>query len=341
MEWANQEAMACRGMLMKAMINRHGDDSYQNRLFSYFQTQFEEKILQMQPIRKWVFLMRTEKDTYVLKGYSRSKLKLQEAFTDTLRKEGFLNTYQFVTPNAKEQLYFEGTYFGCTRYIQHNQAAFSFHAHKNRQEGIDLLQQFHKVTHTFESRYRTLLPKGKIIDKWQERQTIFANNYPVLKFYLSKSSIQEMLSWAKWSLEGMEKNQSYFINEPYVILHGDVAHHNFLRDTKGKLYLIDFDLVNIGPATLDFLQYANRILPSIEWSFEKLKKYSVYRVYLRDEAFLYALAFPADIFREWNRAVREYSYSDHPKMQQLLDLTIGQFHERRKFVEQLKRKITQ
>lgn len=326
---------------MKAMTKLNGDDSYQNRLLSYFQAQFLEEIIQFVPFRKWVFLVKTESNTYIIKGYSSNgKLKLQEAFTSTLRKEGFLKTYQFIMPKVKEQLFFEGTYFGCTRYIVPHQTAFSFHSQINRQEGLDLLQQFHKVTSSFEARYRTLVPIGRIIEKWQERLNLFLNNLPVLDYFINRPFIKEILSWANWSLDGMEKNYFYFQKEPFVILHGDVAHHNFLRDTVGKLYLIDFDLISIGPASFDYLQYANRILPFIDWSFEKLKSLAPFERYLQEEAFLYALAYPADIFREWNRVIREKSYKDHTKVKQVMDLTIGQFYERKQFIEKLKKKIT-
>lgn len=146
-----------------------------------------------------------------------------------------------------------------------------------------------------------------------------------------------MLAWAEWSLAGMEKFQQFFKKEPYVILHGDVAHHNFLRDGNGTLRLIDFDLISIGPASYDYLQYANRILPYIDWSFDKLVQYPQIRRFLKEKAFLYALAYPADIFREWNRMIREKSYSDNMKFKQVMDLTINQFYARKKFIEHLKK----
>jgi hypothetical protein len=332
--------MECLGMLMKAMINQNGDDSYLNRLFSYFRAQFAEEIISIVPIRKWVFLVETIKDTYVVKGYSSNrKLKLQEAFTMTLRNEGFLKTYQFITPKVNEPLYFEGTYFGCTRYIHPHRTAFSFYSEKNRQEGLDLLMKFHQVTAKFEARYRTIMPKAELIEKWQERLRLFSNGQQVLTYFVPRPFLKEMVSWADWSLNGMERNRIILEKEPYVILHGDVAHHNFLRDEKGHLYLIDFDLISIGPASYDYLQYANRILPFIDWSFEKLINHFPYKRLVQDKAFLYALAYPADIFREWNRLIRENSYTDQNKVNPVLDLTMGQFHERKKFVEQLKRRL--
>jgi thiamine kinase-like enzyme len=321
----------------KTTNNKKGDDDYFDRLLSYFQSQFSERIIQMVPIRSTVIFLRTVENKYVIKGYhSNSRLRLQEAFTATLKKEGFEKTYLFLTTSVREQLFFEGTYFGCMEYIPPNKNVFSFHTHKNRQEGIDLLEQFHQTTSSFESRYRTLLPKGHLIEKWTERLNIFSKNLPYIRYFINEPFISEMMSWAEWSLKGMNKKRIFFQKESAVILHGDVAHHNFLRDTKGQLNLIDFDLISIGPASLDYLQYANRILPFLDWSFERLESLKQIKKYLHEEAFLFALAYPADIFREWNRTIREKSYTDHTKYKQLMDLSIGQFYARKKFIDHLK-----
>jgi thiamine kinase-like enzyme len=320
--------------------NQKGDDEYLNRLFSYFQTKFYEKISQLVLVRKSVLLLRTENNTYIIKGYhSNNRLKLQEAFTATLRTEGFLKTYQFLTNPMKEPLFFEGTYYGCIEYIPPHKSAFSFSTLRNRQEGLVLLKQFHQTTASVESRYRTLLPKGQLIDKWTERLRVFSVNLPFIKYFLDEYMISELVSWANWSLAGMIKNHRFFQKEPVVILHGDVAHHNFLRDRNGQLNLIDFDLISIGPPAFDYLQYANRILPYLDWSLGKLGSLKQIGKYLDEEAFLYALAYPADIFREWNRLIRERAYSDQAKIRQVMDLTVDQFHLRKKFISQLQEKV--
>ena len=325
---------------MKAMsttFNQKGDDDYFIRLLSYLRSHLKENILEMVPYRKSVILIKTDKNTYMLKGFHTNKrLRLQEAFTSTLRKEGFSKTYLFVHPQIKDTLFFEGTYFGCMEYIAPNKIPFSFQSQKNRQEGLELLEQFHGVTSSFESRYRTLIAKGVIIEKWKDRGKMFSSNISFLKYFINDKILAELLDWASWSLTGMEKNRSLFVNEPYCILHGDVAHHNFLRDSNGILHFIDFDLISIGPPSLDYLQYANRILPSMDWSFERLAPFSQYEKLLNEKAFLYALAFPADIFREWNRLIREGTYRDQPKYDQVMDLTIGQFYSRKKFIDSLK-----
>lgn len=151
--------------------------------------------------------------------------------------------------------------------------------------------------------------------------------------------IDEMLKWADWSLKGLDEQLCTIENEKKVILHGDVAHHNFIRNPSGTLCLIDFDLISIGYRSADYLQYANRILPYLNWSLDELEKINVFKPYLLKKGFLYGLAYPTDIFREWNRLIRERQYHDPTMVRQLLDLTVEQFVERQKFVRDLKEQL--
>ena len=330
-------------MMMRAMTTKkRGGDDYFNRLLSYFNQKFKEIIIEMVPIREAVFLVKTEKKTYIVKGYSSNrKLKLQEVFTATLRNEGFKKSYIYLQDPLKEPLFFEGKYFGCMEYIKPNEKSFSYRTYNNRMEGLELLEEFHQITATIVPRYNTLLSFSKIQAKWTERSNIFSENRKMLSYFLQDPFINEMLEWANWSLEGMKELDGFFLKDPHVILHGDVAHHNFLRDSKGRLNLIDYDLISIGPECIDFLQYANRILPFIDWSFEYLSKHKQIQKYLNEKAFLYALAFPADIFREWNRLIRENTNYNSYKYKQVMELTLDQFYLRRKFVKKLKDKISE
>ncbi len=335
--------MGCRGMLMQAMkmaVIKNGGDDYFNRLLSYFRQQFKEPIVKMEQIRDSVYIVKTEKNTYVVKGYSKyKKLILQETFTGTIRQEGFEKTYVYVPDIVKEQLFFEGEYFGCMEYLEPHLRPFTFYSHKNRKEGLRLLEEFHSITSSCVTRYKTLLPYSDLHAKWSERLRIFKRNCSQICYLLNEQYLNELLEWARFSLNGMKENESFFFKEPYVILHGDVAHHNFLRDTSGNLHLIDFDLIHIGPESIDLLQYANRILPSIDWSIDQLSQYQQISKFLKERAFLYALAFPTDIFREWNRILREKKHENQHHYKYVIELTLNQLYLRRKFVEKLKKKL--
>ncbi|MDZ5470837.1 phosphotransferase (plasmid) [Bacillus sp. 31A1R] len=311
---------------------KKGDDLFLNRLLSYLKDQFETKNVKVTMIRKNVYLVELNKDTFIMKGFSSyHRLKLQDTFTASLKKEGFINTYSFLEYGKDLPLFFDQSYFGCLEYIKPAKKPFNYYNERDRQEGLLTLQQFHQTTEKLVDRYHTLLGNFKLLEKWRERTGSFLNNLSVIQFFIQKEMVDEFLNWADWSLKGMEKEQGYFVKPPKSILHGDVANHNFLRSKQGDLYLIDFDLISIGGPCIDYLQYANRILPYINWSLEELKGYAELRPFLDEKAFLYALAFPTDIFREWNRIVRERQYMNVSRVRQVLDLTVGQFKERQLF----------
>ncbi|GLB58347.1 phosphotransferase [Cytobacillus sp. NCCP-133] len=322
---------------MNTTAKHRGDDLFKNRLLTYLQEQFSFDIDGIKPIRKQVYQVRTHDRTFILKGFSSyHRLKLQETFTASLLNEGFANTYAFYEFAKEPPLFFDRTYYGCLEYIQPSEDSFSYHLKKDRLEGLDLLKAFHDTSEKLVSRYQTVIPMFKQTEKWRERASLFLNNLPVIRYFVQKEIINELLSWADWSLKGIEE-ASHFQTERQVILHGDVAHHNFLRAKNQSLYLLDFDLIAKGAPHADYLQYANRILPFMKWSFEDLVKYPLMKQYLDEKDFLYALAFPTDIFREWNRIIRERTYLDPVKIRPVLELTAGQFAERQRFIRALKK----
>lgn len=322
--------------VLNTMVKKSGGDDYLSRLHSYFKQQFKEPIIKMVSIRKSVFFIQTEKNQYVVKGYSRnSKLRLQETFTATLRQEGFSRSYVYLEHPVKEPLFFEGEYFGCMEYLPPNRHSFNFHSQQNREEGLALLEEFHKVTASFAERYKTLIPYSDLPGKWNERLQSFSRNHSRLRYFLDGKTIYELMAWAHWSLSGMWQNAGFFSKEPHVILHGDVAHHNFLRDQSGTLHLIDFDLISIGPECIDILQYANRILSYMDWDFEQLQKYPQMKPFLSERAFLYALAYPTDILREWNRIFKDKTYKNRSASRHVINLTLEQFSLRKQFVQKI------
>ncbi|TYS51352.1 phosphotransferase [Bacillus infantis] len=320
---------------MNLMVKSWGDDSYCNRLLSYLRQILPFPVKELSPVRNNVMLIDTGQDMYVVKGYSSyQQLKIQEAFTSSLKKEGFDSACSFETVSSVQPLYDGKYYYGVMKYIVPGDS-FSYHHEADRIAGLELLSRYHQTAAKVAGRYERVLPRFRQIEKWRERAALFLNNQPVVKFFVQKEMIEEMMSWADWSLKGMEREKAFFEAENETVLHGDVAYHNFLRDETGKVHLIDFDLISIGAVCMDYLQYANRILPFIGWSADALEEYDVLSPYLSKKGFIYALAFPSDIFREWNRLVRERTYNDPYKTRLLLDMTAGQFTERKAFIKEL------
>lgn len=314
-----------------------GDDVLNNRLLSILTRSVPFKIKKIQKIRQHVYYLETSACPFVIKGYSSlHRLKLQEAFAASLKGEGFEQSYKFFQ-FLEKPIYFNKKYYGWIEYIEPHSEPFTYLTMADRKAGMELLHSFHGITKRLAKRYERILPQFNLYEKWSERIKLFEKNRCIIEKYLSSEMIDELLDWGNLSLAevykaGMGEKGQY---QP-VILHGDVAHHNYLRAKTGKLYLIDYDLISIGDEDADLLQYANRILPFMNWSLNQLSQYPIVHHYLQNRAFLYALMYPSDIFREWNRIIKERTYLLPQKLIPVIELTTRQFHLRQQFINDLK-----
>ncbi|MCM3587689.1 aminoglycoside phosphotransferase family protein [Mesobacillus maritimus] len=323
--------------MTKAMnINFHpGRDDFVDRLFSFLSKNLPVEVINLKRIREHVFFVEAKPRPFILKGYNNlSKLVLQQEFTNELKKAGFNHTYEYYR-FTEVPLYFENNYYGCISYLDPHQYPFSFKTQAEREEGLEKLIDYHAVTKKLVSSYDSLLPTQNLIKKWSNRLRQFKNNQAIVNYYVPKNITYELNNWANLALRGMRKHQLLFESSNPVILHGDVAHHNFFRVQTGELFLIDFDLISKGPASFDLLQYANRILPFMNWSLESLVEMEGLSDYINDKSFVYGLIYPSDVFREWNRVVKLKSYYDPSRVAPLMEITVNQYNQRKNFIEKL------
>lgn len=260
----------------------------------------------------------------------------QLQFTAALREAGFTESYTFLHL-TEQPLFFENLHYGCLEYIPPSQQPFHYHTQAERDEGLELLEKFHKVTKRLVPKFHARVPRQNLRKKWQDRAETFKRNTKIVNYFVPKKFTAEIMDWSHRALDGIGNHLEPFSEGEPVILHGDVAHHNFLRDTAGNLFLIDYDLISLGPAGYDLLQYANRILPFMNWSLESLAEMKGFSGCLSNKAFLYGLMYPADIFREWNRLVRLKSYYNPARTAPIVDLTVKQLNARSRFIEHVKK----
>ncbi|TRZ37441.1 aminoglycoside phosphotransferase [Niallia circulans] len=313
-------------------FNNRGDDNSVYRLLSLLQTRLPYQVKELKRIRKQVYLVITDYNWLILKEFpSYKKLKIQEAFTNSLHYEGFQATYRFFSFD-QDPIIIDNRIYGCIEYIPGSLKPFSYGEKESRQAALALLEQYYECTEKLVDAYRYVLPHFNIYEKWTERSKQFKANLPVAAPFIKKELLQELTSWIDWTLYQLEKEKANLANEKKVILHGDVAHHNFIRGINGHLYLIDFDLISIGPRSMDYLQFANRILPIIGWSHSQLQKMNLLQPFLHERSFLIGLAFPTDILREWNRLIRQNKMENDLAREHVVELTEQQFSKRRKFV---------
>ncbi|RDU35069.1 aminoglycoside phosphotransferase [Neobacillus piezotolerans] len=324
---------------MKARIRGRGpqgDDELTNRLLSYLKKYFPGNVREIIQLRPTVYYVRTSAGEFIIKGYSSfNRLILQENFTELLKTHGFRDTYSYLRPCRKEPFYANGLYFGFIEYIPPHFKQFTFQTESDRAEGLKVLKKFHHVTEKIAGAYNLSIPFANQIGKWEERFARFSANSHVISSILGAEIYDEILGWADWGLNGMKRREAIFSKGTQAILHGDVAHHNFLRSRNGRVNLIDFDLISIGPPVLDYLQYANRILPFMGWSFGALSECDGIKDFLNEVAFLHALVYPTDILREWNRILKGGSLLDGMKAEPVKEMTMHRYSARRKFIKSI------
>ncbi|UQZ76614.1 aminoglycoside phosphotransferase [Niallia circulans] len=327
---------------MKAVIYdfyHRGDDTFFYRLLSLLEKKIPIQIIELNRIRNDVYLIKTKQYWIILKGYnSYQKLKVQVAFTRALKQEGFTQTYQFYDFDD-EPIIIDNKVYGLIEYLPPHRDTFSYHSKRNRREALRLLEHYYSVTERLVEIYKYILPTFHLIKKFEQRLEEFRGNLLIIEQYIKKDIAEEIMEWADYSLGLIKKQMDYLDTTPNVIIHGDVAHHNFLRVKNNELYLIDFDLISIGPRIADYLQFANRILPDIGWSLQDLQKMQVYADLFKDKWFLTALIYPTDILREWNRIIRNKDVNNDFLLDQVQLLTTNQYKRRKKFYQKLQQLV--
>ncbi|WP_180955156.1 phosphotransferase [Peribacillus deserti] len=316
-----------------------GDSAFRTRLLAYLKDHgFDVK--KINKIRENVYKIQTQRRIYFFKGFSSfRKYETQKALTKLLRQYGFYKTYKFLFDIQPFE--HKGYYYGFIEYLKPHKEEFRFNTRKNRAEGLRVLGELHRATGKImnDQRFYYPIPKYNQIAKWKQRLEEFESVSHIVAQYVPEQVINQAIMWGKWAIKGAKEHEIHLYQEPDVITHGDVAYHNFLRVQTGEVYLIDWDLISKAPPIIDYLQFANRILPSINYSYKELWSYPAFRNLKNNPAFLYGLGFPSDIFREWNRLVRENLLASQSHIHSVWKLTVEGFDNRIKFQEHLMERI--
>lgn len=319
---------------MRAMSSRiHYDDGTRalKKLATASLRKAGMELRKLSSIRENVLIVHTNAGKFLLKGFSSNKnLNSQKKLTRQLHANGFTKTYRFM--EELEPFVYDDYVFAWIEFLSSYRKKFSFSTRASRQEGLLLLEDFHDKTREF---YKDIpVKRFDQVAKWKERFEEFEGNISTVKKFVSRDVIQTWLKWGKRSLKGLQRHEGDLYKEPLCVVHGDVAHHNFFYKDDGSLYLIDFDLISIAPPLIDYLQYSNRIMPVISssselWSYEQLEQYK------NNQAFLYALLFPTDIFREWNRLIRENDFRNNNYLRSVWSLTVEEMPKRVKMYKEI------
>jgi serine/threonine protein kinase len=312
------------------------DDHY-HRLSFLLKKEYALKVEHVTHIKPHVWQIDTDDGPKVLKGYpSLRRAALQIIFMKSLKQAGFQAVPSLRTDTLNSGIvHFDQRYWILQDCISPS-VPFSFASVQDRSDGLNLLEQYHRysallIHHPF---LRMHLPRYNLYNKWQERYRFFLYFLPFIKQKIALEKVKFIMYSADNSLKNLRRFYNFLTAETNSIIHGDVASHNFLRTDKGKLYLIDYDLIAAAPKSIDYLQYVNRILPHLGWSFSGLQKLPQISKQITKKWFLSALMFPADILREWNAAMTKYS-SEPRFLMRAVEYTNSQFEVRKQFVEEI------
>lgn len=324
-------------MMKKMNKELNGDGLFKNRLRSLFYQKYQINIRSIHRINSYVYQVNADHQIFLVKGFpsERSFLK-QKILTNYLKSHDFHETFSFL---FDQQILFSsfGRHFSVIEFLPPHRQPFTYNSLKEIQEALHVLSKFHAKAQDLKD--HSIFPNFDLIDKYKKRLTEFCLNKFHFQSLMLPSIFQELIGWANFSLNGMEQAQDSFHTN--TIIHGDVAHHNFLRHQNGKLYLIDFDLCAKSKKETDYLQLAIRVLPYINWDLDLLFTLSPLQQYERDPWFLYGLLYPSEVLREWNHFFRKKGWRMEEKWKfYLFQKTYHDVLERKKLFSEIKRRLS-
>ncbi|WP_162880787.1 phosphotransferase [Paraliobacillus sediminis] len=309
------------------------DDSTKSRLASFFLEEGDLKIATINIVKYPIFKLKTVTDQlYIIKGYKQFSVmdKQWKFFTEV--NQSFITGF-IAFPNKKHFIEGFGYYWALQPY--HHATKLDYQKEEDRQAALQTLTDFHEVTRGI--RIDTKMSQTDIIGKWfrrlekwrQTKQILINTGNLVLYSEVENVMLERIDLYRSENTPEIEANKLYLLNWN----HGDVASHNFLRDNRNRIYMIDFDLLSNAPPIYDYIQLCQRFLPYIDHSLDQLFTY-IQTFSLKEwRLLLIGLTVPTDLIREW------WYYTIRPHTEAEIEAYIGQFsiswQERKKFVDQV------
>ena len=178
---------------------------------------------------------------------------------------------------------------------QKNSYSADFSKTKHRKKAVKILKALHETNEQIEWSHYSVIPKQKLIQKWNARLERFLLQENELVKYL-RHQYYDIVLYANKALKKIRQNPGSFPTK-MTLLHGDVVHHNFLM-TRDGMKLIDFDLAVVGDAAEEMILWMHRALPNVDYDIEKLLNENKY---LREICLskLHYLQYPNELLREW------------------------------------------
>lgn len=320
---------------METKINEMERDDSNIRLFIFRLQKKGLTIRRLHAVNKNVYICDTNHGLKVLKRFeSKSRLLFQLEFSQQILKRSERVLYYFERfPNGARYVKWKNFYWAMMPFILGNKVNF---AQKTDQVDVfHALNEFHQQSFGIQMDFFSV---RRLYPYYEQR---FQNFSRLMKYVpdLQTTMFEEIKHWGAYALNKLSQARLEEMENGAIAkrmwLHGDVAHHNFLRVEKQRVVLIDFDLVSIGPKEYDQLQLSQRILCYNGWNFDELiRTVSAVQTLANQRWYLYGLIFPNDIYREW---VYFFHRKTRISIELLLKYTINQYAARLSFIKEMLR----
>ncbi len=307
------------------------DDFNRNRLFFRLTHETELQIQSYSKIKQNLFKIHTDEGIYILKGYHEyGNLDSIIQFSCLLHKNGFRRGAMYQEFSDGRYVLEEQGLFWVLTYFIPSSRRFTYLKEEDRVDGLLALREFHHYSKQLIPELTCDIPSETTVQKWGNRLELFEQYAPFLEKWFNPGVISEILYYSHFSLDALSAN---FTDSEDVVLHGDIASHNLIRSTDNIVYLIDYDLLSVGNAEWDYVQYASRILPFLKWNRTRFKMHSFLEENFKDHPWFWvALSFPMDILREGNRFSQTMDEDGGPSSYANLSFFISTWNLRKQFL---------
>ncbi|OZM57841.1 hypothetical protein CIB95_05645 [Lottiidibacillus patelloidae] len=291
-------------------MKSHKEDDFKNRLLLKFKNEFNISADELKVINENVYLLSTENNYLVIKRYkSKNHILKQIWLARIFAEKSFSGSVRFIPfESGKYVKKSDKYYYALMPYIEGK--PLSYNIRKDRIAAYDHLRIFQQEVSILTDRRPEFVPKYSLYSKWATRlDTFFYNLYDNRKLLTDSQHkmMKKFLKWGEYALDTLpievleQKERS--ARRKGIIIHGDVANHNFLRKNDGSIVMIDYDLMACAPFEYDTLQLVNRFFPYCDYSLESIMDEFHHSLsdLIKTKWFATALIYPTDIFREWNR----------------------------------------
>ncbi|MBD7983050.1 aminoglycoside phosphotransferase family protein [Sporosarcina sp. Sa2YVA2] len=172
----------------------------------------------------------------------------------------------------------------------------NFRKRIDRTDSLLALRALHNSSEQIDWDASPYLHRYQLLDKWKDRLDRFIDNRTALEMHLGKQIVDEIVSYSQLALTVLRKTKRK--QTGYTLLHGDVVHHNILRDYNGLIRFIDFDLACTGPPGVELALWVHRVLPNIGYHLDFLLAEQTVLNHL-DDASKAMILYPNEVLREW------------------------------------------